>query len=135
MLLVERKWVSVLEALYSRAYIERLIKGNLKVDQVMVGSAAMASFVEIEVVGGNVSSDQINDLLLERVSKIAPAEAAEVADYYVLTALFEVGVIHSGVMDGLSKPARRVVLEGEADEGMRKLRDVSRLRGTKQEDR
>ncbi len=134
-MLVERKWVSVLEALYSRAYIERLIKGNLKVDQVTVGSSSMASFVEIEVVGGTVSSDQINDLLLERVGKISPTETTGITDHYVLTALFEAGVIHSGVMEDLSRPARRVVLEGEADAGMRKLRDASRLRGPIQEDR
>ncbi len=134
-MLVERKWIAVLEALYSRPYIERLIKGNLHVDQVMIGASQMASFVEIEVTGGSVSSEQINDLLLERIEKISPGETAEVTDHYVLAALFEAGVIHSGVMEDLSRAARRVVLEGEVDPSMRKLRDASRLRGPLQEDR
>lgn len=133
-MLVERKWIAVLEALYSRSYIERLIKGNLHVNQVLIGSSTMASFIEIDVQGGSATSDQVNDLLLERIGKISPSETAEITDHYVLAALFEAGVIHPGVMEDLSRAARRVVLESETDPGMRKLREASRLRGPLQED-
>lgn len=136
---VERKWVTAIEAIYSRQYLERLIKGNFGLAHCQIADREMASIINVMVDEDDVKQhgilfhEKINQMMLERIQKIDHLEAAEVRDHYVLMALCEAGVLHAGVIADLSPAARRIVLEMDMGEGGKSLASAERLRKSKVE--
>ena len=135
---VERKWVSAIEAIYSRQYLERLIKANFKLMHCQIADRELASIINVMIDEDDVRKhgilfhEKINLLMVERIQKIDHTEAAEVRDHYALMALCEAGVLHAGVIEELSPVARRMVLEMDMGEG-NSLASVERLRKCRDE--
>ncbi|MWV14212.1 hypothetical protein F3I62_19090 [Pseudomonas sp. R-28-1W-6] len=136
---VEKKWVSAIEAIYSRQYLERLIKANFKLGHCAVGDRDLASIINLVVDEESVKQhgflfdEKVNLMMVERIQKIDHREASEVRDHYALMALCEAGVLHAGVIEELSPQARRIVLEADMGEGGKGLAAVERLRKTRDE--
>ncbi len=136
---VERKWVAVIEAIYSRQYLERLIKANFKLEHCQIGDRNMVSIINVLIDEDDVKrhgvlfNEKINLVLLERVQKIDHQEVADLRDHYALMALCEAGVLHSGVIEDLLPAARRIVLEMDLGEVGSGLASADRLRKIKAE--